>query len=408
MKTKKLAALALGVLFVFCSASCTPDGGFSSEAEDKTSVISADGSIVDSPISSLSESSVEEEQSALSESETYSTEEEQSALSDSELYSAEDSSSAQEAETDDSSADPGVEDEPEPITPPEFLTALPIPSAYVAPNSDQHGTVETIVYQTKIYDLNGNGSETVEKRADVYLPYGYNPKARKRYNVLYLMHGGGETYTYWLTENKNTVNMLDNLFASGKAEPCIVVAPTFYTGSASGTSATPTDVFQWEFRNDLVPAVEAAYNTYARTNVSLEGLIATREHRGFAGLSMGSMVSIRSIVIGCLDICAYVNSMSGGYDANETNTQTGFNLIKEAITVKFKDYPVKYWLNHNGNNDMALSPHQSLNGMILSDGDLSSLLVEDVNYKWIKFPTGSHSYDSWIAGTYNCLLVFFK
>ena len=301
----------------------------------------------------------------------------------------------------------------EPESPPEFLTTLPIPAAYVAENTTAHGTVETITYNTKVYDVSGQGGVTVEKKADVYLPYGYDQNADKQYNVLYLMHGGGETYTYWLTENKKTVNMLDNMFASGKAEPCIVVAPTFYTnapGSSGGssTSTLATDVFRWEFRNDLVPTVESTYNTYASADVTESGLIATRMHRGFAGLSMGSMVSIRSIILGCLDICSYINSMSGGYEADDSLTQTGFNLIKEAMTVTFKSYRVDYWLNHNGNNDIALTPHQNLNNMILNDSVMSKRLKEDRNYKWIKFPTGSHSYDSWIAGTYNCLLVFFR
>ena len=323
--------------------------------------------------------------------------------------------SSSDSESEDTGSDSGDSEpeqpeepeEPEPL--PDFLSTLPIPSDYIANTATRRGTVETITYQTKVYDVNGNGTVTVEKKADVYLPYNYNPAGKRQYNVLYLMHGGGETYTYWLTENKNTVNMLDNLFESKKAKPCIVVAPTFYTGSGSGgTSTLATDVFRWEFRNDLVPAVESTYNSYAKGDTSAEGLIATREHRGFAGLSMGSMVSIRSIILGCLDICAYVNSMSGGYDANESNTQTGFDLIKKAITEDYKDYPIKCWLNHNGGRDMALAPHQNLSNMILADEDLADYIFDNYNYKWILFPTGSHSYESWIVGTYNCLLAFFR
>lgn len=316
------------------------------------------------------------------------------------------------ADAENSTSSSGTPTEPT-VYVPEFITSLPIPAAFVAENSEKKGTVETITYETKVYDLEGQGSVTVEKKADVYLPYGYDPDGGKSYNVLYLMHGGGETYTYWLTENKKTVNMLDNMFAEGKAEPCIVVAPTFYTnapGSTGGsaTSTLATDVFRWEFRNDLVPAVESHYATYSKSDVTEAGLIATRDHRGFAGLSMGSMVSIRSIIIGCLDICAYINSMSGGYDADQNNTQAGFDLIKDAMMNTFKKYRVKYWLNHNGARDMALAPHVQLNQMIMEDPDLTKRLKEDKNYKFIEFPTGSHSYDSWIAGAYNCLLVFFR
>lgn len=284
-----------------------------------------------------------------------------------------------------------------------FLESLPVPSE-MTNNAQNKGSVETFSYNTKVYDIDGNGTEVVEKKANVYLPYDYDES--KNYNVLYLMHGGGETYTYWLTSQKNTVKLLDNMFEKRYARECIVVAPTFYTGNSSdGMSELATDVFKYEFKNDLVPAIEREYATYARKDTSLEGLRKTRNHRAFAGLSMGSMVSIRSILTGCLDICSYINSMSGGYAADDTRVQEGFDLVKEAVTVTFKDYPVQYWFNHNGNNDMALTPHESLKEMVLSE--LSDVFTEDENYKWIKFPTGSHDFTSWLAGLYNCLLVFF-
>lgn len=284
-----------------------------------------------------------------------------------------------------------------------FLETLPVPSSMLA-DVDYPGTIETISYKTKVYDINGDGSEEVTKQANVYLPNDYDED--RQYNVLYLMHGGGETYTYWLKQQKNTAKLLDNMFEKKYAAKCIVVAPTFYTGNSSDSmSELATDVFQYEFKNDLVPAVESEYATYASKDTSLEGLRKTREHRGFAGLSMGSMVSIRSILVGCLDICAYINSMSGGYAADDSRTQEGFDLIENAIKVKFKDYPIKYWFNHNGTNDMALNPHKHLKNMVLDE--LSDIFEEDVNYKWIEFPTGSHDYTSWLAGLYNCLLVFF-
>ena len=297
------------------------------------------------------------------------------------------------------SSNPVVEREP-----PEFLTTLPIPSN-LKQSCDKKGTVETIDYQTKIYDLNGNGSSSVSKKADVYLPYDYDET--KCYNVLYLMHGGGETYSYWLRKEKDTVPVLDNIFANEIAEPCIVVAPSFYTGSSATGSmdSEVTDVFQYEFRNDLVPVIEEEYATYCKGDVSPNNLIKTREHRGFAGLSMGSMTSIRSALLGCLDICAYVSSMSGGYDADDNDGERGFAKVEEALTETFKDYPLKYWLNQNGTSDIALTPHQALNDLVLSR--LDDYFTEDVNYKWILFPGGQHNFDAWLVHLYNTLLVFF-
>ncbi len=288
--------------------------------------------------------------------------------------------------------------------PPEFLTSLPIPKDLKTAN-EHKGTREVFTYQTKVYDINGNGTTTVEKKADVYLPYDYDET--KNYNVLYLMHGGGEDYSYWLTKEKDTMPVLDNIFANEIAKACIIVAPSFYTGTSSTGSmnSEATDVFQYEFRNDLVPEIEKEYATYCDGDTSPENLIKTREHRGFAGLSMGSMTSIRSALLGCLDICAYISSMSGGYDADDNDGQRGFAKVEEAVTDTFKDYPVKYWLNQNGTDDIALTPHQALNNLVLSE--LDDYFVEDQNYKWILFPGGQHNFDAWLVHLYNTLLVFF-
>ena len=233
---------------------------------------------------------------------------------------------------------------------PNYLTTLPIPSELKEVN-DKKGVVEKFEYDTKIYDINGNGTTVVKKKAEIYLPYDYDES--NEYDVLYLMHGGGEDQSYWLTKEKDTVKVLDNIFAQGLAEPCLIVCPTFYTGSSSTGSmdSEATDIFQYEFRNDLVPTIEADYATYCDGDTSIENLIATREHRGFAGLSMGSMTSIRAALLGNLDICGYISSMSGGYDASDDTGELGYAKVEEAVTEKFKDYPVLYWLNQNGTGD---------------------------------------------------------
>ena len=287
---------------------------------------------------------------------------------------------------------------------PHFLTTLPIPADLKKPNSKK-GTVETFNYDTKVYDINGKGTTVVGKKAEVYLPYDYDTDSC--YDVLYLMHGGGENERYWLTTEKDTVNVLDNIFAQGLAEPCIIVCPTFYTGSSSSGSiqSEVTDIFQYEFRNDLVPAIEEDYATYCNGDTSSENLIATREHRGFAGLSMGSMVSIRSALIGCLDICGWISSMSGGYDQNDNDGKNGFAKVEEAILETFEDYPVLYWLNQNGTDDIALEPHEALKNLILKD--LDDYFIEDENYKWLLFEGGQHNFDAWLVHLYNTLQIFF-
>ena len=287
---------------------------------------------------------------------------------------------------------------------PNYLTSLPIPNTYKQA-VDQKGKVEVYNYDTKMYDINGNGSSSVSKKAEVYLPYGYD--GTKTYDVLYLMHGGGEDQSYWLTKEKDTVKVLDYIFAEGLADPCIIICPTFYTGKSSTGSmdSEATDVFQYELRNDLIPVIEEDYATYCQGDTSLKNLIATRDHRGFAGLSMGSMTSIRSALLGCLDIIGYISSMSGGYDANDDTGEQGFAKVEEAVKETFKNYPILFWLNQNGTDDIALTPHQKLHELVLER--LDDYFIEDENYKWMIFQGGQHNFDAWLVHLFNTLQIFF-
>ena len=60
------------------------------------------------------------------------------------------------------------------------------------------------------------------RRCFVYTPPGYDSNLKKRYPVLYLQHGGGENETGWSAQGKAGL-IMDNLIASGKAKPFIIV-----------------------------------------------------------------------------------------------------------------------------------------------------------------------------------------
>ena len=68
--------------------------------------------------------------------------------------------------------------------------------------------------------------------------------------------------------------------------------------------------FHNELVNDLMPAVEGRYSTYAESN-SAEDLAVSRDHRGFGGFSMGSVATWRTFQ-NCLDYFHYFLPMSCG------------------------------------------------------------------------------------------------
>ena len=156
---------------------------------------------------------------------------------------------------------------------------------------DYRGRIESVNYTST--DSEGNAKE---KYANVYLPYGYD--ANKKYNVLYLMHGGGGNPDAWL-DACWIKNAFDQSFLNRRCEPFIAVFPTYYyeeptvsRAKGKGMDAERGNVlfFQKELKNDLIPAVESKYSTYAETT-DIEGLRASRGHRAFGGFSMGGVTT---------------------------------------------------------------------------------------------------------------------
>lgn len=152
------------------------------------------------------------------------------------------------------------------------------------------GTIDRVVYTT----TNPEG-ELREKYANVYLPYGYDAADKeKKYDILYVMHGGGGNPDAWLDCCK-VKNMLDYCIDAKEVQPLIVVFPSFYKEKISRTGNKPDAEFECEkvrqflpeLTAELLPAVESKYNVYA-DGASDEALRAARAHRGFGGFSMGS------------------------------------------------------------------------------------------------------------------------
>ncbi|WP_294483072.1 family 43 glycosylhydrolase [uncultured Ruminococcus sp.] len=165
------------------------------------------------------------------------------------------------------------------------------PSSYFKQPS-KHGTVVKEYYN----GINGNNV------MNVYLPYGYDKS--KKYNVFYLMHGGGENENTCFNDTSIEIDlMLDNMIANGDIEPMIVVTPTF-------NKASSADGVWDEMRRSIIPYVEGKYSTYANGNTSISSLKASRYHRAYGGFSMGGG-STWANFNNNLDIIAYFMPLSG-------------------------------------------------------------------------------------------------
>lgn len=95
----------------------------------------------------------------------------------------------------------------------------------------------------------------------VYTPPGYQDDTIKKFPVLFLFHGSGETDESWFREGK-AHTILDNLFAARKAIPMIVVTPYGHTVEP-GTHEWPFVQEQGDFIQDfkevLLPFITSEY-----------------------------------------------------------------------------------------------------------------------------------------------------
>ena len=145
------------------------------------------------------------------------------------------------------------------------------------------------------------------RRMHVYTPPGYE-SGQGKYPVFYLLHGAGDCDDSWSSVGRAGF-ILDNLLASKKAKPMVVVMPAGHTrpfgrGAAPATPSPggtpPPDEFVQDFVTDIMPYVEKNYR-----------LISSRSSRAIAGLSMGGAQTL-NIAIPNLEKFAYVGVFSSG------------------------------------------------------------------------------------------------
>ena len=151
-----------------------------------------------------------------------------------------------------------------------------------------HGDVRTVYYYSKV--------EEAWRPLMVYTPAGYN-EGSQDYPVVYIQHGGGEDHRGWMEQGR-TAQIMDNLIASGKAVPMIVVSSNSNVrsrngGFSGGYSWQGMQAFRSELLENVVPFVEKNYRTKR-----------DRKSRAMCGLSMGGG---QSFYIGLRDPEVFAN-----------------------------------------------------------------------------------------------------
>jgi enterochelin esterase-like enzyme len=168
-------------------------------------------------------------------------------------------------------------------------------------------TVEHIKIHGTALEGNLEG-DSIDRDVIVFLPPGYSKEKKRRYPVIYALHGysiGAEQWTHEI----HVPQTIEGAFANGSREAIIVLpdSKTIYNGSMYSSSATTGD-FEKFIYHDVVAYIDAHYRT-----------IPNRESRGLAGHSMGGYGASRigmkhPDVFGALYIMSpcCMSPMSGG------------------------------------------------------------------------------------------------
>ena len=136
-------------------------------------------------------------------------------------------------------------------------------------------TVEHIKIHGAALEGNLEG-DAVDRDVIVFLPPGYQKDKKRRYPVIYALHGYSIGAEQWSHEI-HVPQTIEGAFAKGSQEAIVVLpdSKTVYNGSMYSSSATTGD-FEKFIYHDVVAYMDAHYRT-----------IPNRESRGLVGHSMG-------------------------------------------------------------------------------------------------------------------------
>ena len=251
-------------------------------------------------------------------------------------------------------------------------------AAFEATAGVPHGDIRAVWYSSST--LGG------QRRMHVYTPPGYDG-GTIRYPVLYLLHGGGDDDTGWSTIGRAGF-IVDNLLASGKIRPLVVVMPngslprpanfpTTPPGAAPSAEARAAglalqDRFVSELMTDVVPFVERSFRVVARP-----------DHRAIAGLSMGGGHTQR-VLATHPESFGYVASWSAGVNPATTaffEEHSGV-LLKNPAKVNAAAKVLSLVV---GDKDFTLAGTKNLDDILTRHGITHTLQLTGGGHTWINW-----------------------
>ena len=225
------------------------------------------------------------------------------------------------------------------------MATYPVPpdGFNVARENIPHGELKVVEYDSKTLGI--------RRLLRVYTPPGYS--ADRKYPVLYLQHGLGNTSTEW-TQRARAPIIADNLLADGKMQPMIIVFPS---GNATATAADQKqgdrtqeaygEPYTSDLLQEIIPFVESHYSVFT-----------DRAHRAIGGMSMGSGQAL-NIGLSHLDLFGWLAEVAAA-----PNMKPVDQLIPDPAALKQLKL---LWLG-SGNRDPLMRINMGLHTFLVSKG----------------------------------------
>ncbi len=209
-------------------------------------------------------------------------------------------------------------------------------------NEVAHGDLAKVWYPSTTLKM--------QRRMTIYTPAGYDKG--KNYPVLYLLHGADGDENAW-SELGRAAQILDNLIATGKAKPMIVVMPNGNTDCQAAPGEWSRGMYQPSFRGSVdqkpVATMDESFMDIVKYVESHYKVAKGKKNRAICGLSMGGAHTFATSkrfpdtfnYIGLFSAAIHMggNPQQSTYERLTTDTQ-----VQQQLARLFAAKPALYWI----------------------------------------------------------------
>jgi len=246
-------------------------------------------------------------------------------------------------------------------------------------NEVKHGNLAKVWYDSPTLKM--------QRRMTIYTPTGYDKGSN--YPVLYLMHGAGGDENAW-SELGRAAQILDNLIATGKAKPMIVVMPNGNTDCQAAPGEWSRGMYQPTFMGSVnqksIATMDESFMDIVKYVESHYKVAKNKKNRAICGLSMGGGHTFATSKR-YPDTFNYIGLFSAGLHISGDRTKSFYQLLQENTEVQkqlarlFAGKPALYWIAI-GKTDFLYQQNSDLRKYLDEKGYPYEYLETDGGHIW--------------------------